>query len=109
MNPRGKPAPPISAADFPALSNFLRGYFHEDMADEYGSPEGAVRRFQQDADSTERRAVAAEWKHLLKCINPHSLNAVNDALTKLGSGCTLENDADLKKVSAAFEGTMSAS
>jgi hypothetical protein len=30
--------PEIIAANFPALHTFLRGYFHEDVADEYGTP-----------------------------------------------------------------------
>ena len=44
-----KNSPEISGANFPALRSFLRGYFHEDMADEYGSPEEAADAFCEDA------------------------------------------------------------
>ncbi len=37
--------PEITAANFPALHTFLRGYFHEDVADEYGTPPEAADQF----------------------------------------------------------------
>ena len=45
--------------DLPNLRSFFRGYFHQDMKDEYGSPEEAVREFCADASPQERAAVAA--------------------------------------------------
>ena len=50
----------IVAEHFPALRAFLRGYFHQDMKDEYGSLEEATRQFCEDADSAERKAVEKE-------------------------------------------------
>lgn len=41
----------IAAETFPALRSFMRGYFHEDMADEYGTLDEAVRQFCEDADT----------------------------------------------------------
>ena len=55
----------ITAATFPALRSFLRGYFHEDMADEYGTLEEAARQFYEDADPDERKSVATEWTRFL--------------------------------------------
>ena len=95
-----QPAGDIFAADFPALHEFLRGYFHQDMADEYGPPEGAARQFCKDADAGQRKAVAEEWARLVTRVTP--LACLNEVLTKkLGSACTLEQD-EVKKVSAVF-------
>ena len=60
MNPK----PEINAADFPALHSFLRGYFHEDVADEYGTPAEAADQFCEDAETDERIPVAREWQQL---------------------------------------------
>jgi hypothetical protein len=90
----------ISAADFPALREFLRGYFHQDMTDEYGSAEEAVRQFCKDADAKQRNPVAEQWGKLVEQVTP--LSSFNEVLTKkLGSACTLEQD-EISKISAVF-------
>ena len=97
-----KPAGEISAADFPALREFLRGYFHQDMVDEYGSAEDAVRLFWKDADPGQRKAVAEEWVRLMEQMAARPLRTLNKLLTeKLGSASTLEKD-DIDKISAVF-------
>ena len=94
----------VSGANFPALRSFLRGYFHEDMADEYGSLEEAVRQFQEDADPTEWKTTATEWKRFVAVTRGQSLSAINQALTKkLGSACTMTAE-DFDKIVRAFEG-----
>ena len=93
------PAPPVSAADFPALRSFLRGYFHQDMKDEYGSPEEAVREFCEDASTEEREEVAREWKRFLDQTKGQSIAAINGLLTgKLGSSYAMTEE-NLKQVS----------
>ncbi len=96
-------APEISAADFPALRDFLRGYFHEDLRDEYGSPEAAARQFSQEADVEQRNAVAAEWTRFHNLMEGEPLTLVNRALSeKLGSRVLLSQQ-DLEKLSALFQ------
>lgn len=92
----------ISARDFPALRTFLRGYLHQDAADEYGSAEEAARQFCRDADTAQRTAVAEEWERLLSRVT--AVTALNDALTKiLGSAYLLEQD-EVKKISEVLRG-----
>ena len=94
----------ISAEGFPALRSFLRGYFHEDMADEYGTLEEAVRQFQEDADPTEWKTTAGDWNRFVAATKGQSPSAINQALTKkLGSACTVTAE-DFDKISRAFEG-----
>jgi hypothetical protein len=94
------PKPEITAANFPALHTFLRGYFHEDVADEYGTPAEAADQFCDDAETDERIPVAREWQQLseLTHARPAALNA---ALKKLGSAIQL-NEAEIPQVAAIF-------
>lgn len=94
----------VSAENFPALRSFLHGYFHEDMADEYGTLEEAVRQFQEDADPVEWKTVAGEWARFVAQMKGQPLVAINKALTgKLGSACRMGPE-DFDKVSRAFQG-----
>lgn len=77
---------PFSAADYPALKSFLRGYFHQDMKDEYGSPEEAVREFCEDADENERAEVAEQWARFVDRMQGRPIDEINRLLTReLGS------------------------
>src|SRR6266404_2703010 len=88
-----KDNPEISAATFPALRSFMRGYFHEDMADEYGTLDEAVRQFCEDADTNERKTVAGEWHRFVTHTKGQPIAVINKILTdKLGSACRLQPD-----------------
>ena len=103
MNSNGSsPKPEITSANFPALRSFLRGYFHEDVADEYGSPVDAADQFCEDAESDERTAVAQEWTQLMGLLQARSLSEINQALTgKLGGAVRLNED-EVRQVSEIF-------
>jgi len=92
--------PEINAANYPAVHTFLRGYFHEDVADEYGTTVEAADQFCDDADSDERLAVAREWAQLAELF-PGDPGGMNGALKKLGSACRLSEE-DLRQVSEIF-------
>jgi len=83
--PQKESAPSFPAENFPALRSFLRGYFHQDMKDEYGSPEEAVREFCQDADSDEQhrgdreeRAVRERRREHRPVVGEEALAGAND-------------------------------
>lgn len=100
-----KPANPnsrveISTENFPALHTFLRGYFHEDVADEYGTPSEAADQFCEDAETDERIPVAREWQRIVDLTEGHPA-ALNAALKKLGSAIQLKED-QIPEVSAIF-------
>ncbi len=92
--------PEITAENFPALHTFLRGYFHEDVADEYGTPPEAADQFCEDADSDERIPVAKQWQQLVELTGTQPA-ALNAALKKLGSAIRL-NEEESPQVSAIF-------
>ena len=95
-----KKIPPIDAANFPALRSFLRGYFHQDMKDEYGSPEEAVREFCADADEEERAEVAKEWASFTEQTKKQPIEQINRLLTgQLGSSYAVTGE-DLTRITA---------
>ncbi len=88
--------------DLPNLRSFFRGYFHQDMKDEYGSPEEAVREFCADASPQERAAVAREWSQFLDQTKGQTLDALNRILTgPLGSSYALSPE-DIATLSSVF-------
>jgi hypothetical protein len=93
----------ISAADFPALRSFLRGYFHQDMKDEYDSPEEAVREFCEDASAEEHAAVASEWSRLVEQTKGLPLEQVNRILTGPLASSYAMTDEDLQRISSIFK------
>jgi hypothetical protein len=103
--PKKPTTAPISATDFPALRSFLRGYFHQDMKEEYGSPEEAVREFCEDASTQERAQVAREWAKFLDRTNGQPMEEVNRLLTgPLGSSCSVTYE-ETRGITAALSRT----
>ncbi len=93
----------ISAADFPALRQFLRGYLHEDWMEEYASPTEAVRQFLEDADAQERQQLAHEWQKFRERTKAEPLAAVGKILSdKLGGSWRPRTSDELEEVSVAF-------
>jgi len=90
----------MTAENFPALHTFLRGYFHEDVADEYGTPPEAADQFCEDAESDERIPVAQQWQRVVDLTHGDAA-ALNAALKKLGSAIRLKED-EIPAVSAVF-------
>lgn len=96
-------APQISAATFPALRQFLRGYLHEDWQDEYDSPAKAAQQFCDDASPEECRNLAQEWDAFRQQVKNLSLPAVSGLLsTHLGSAWSPKTLDDLEGISAVF-------
>jgi hypothetical protein len=103
MKPR-KTAPKapaeVSAADYPALRQFLRGYLHEDWREEYDSAADAARQFAEDAEAGERRQLALEWQTFREHTKNWSLATVNKALSEaLGGSWRVVDPKELDAVS----------
>jgi hypothetical protein len=92
----------ISPDQFPELRDFLRGYFHEDLEDEYGSPADAATQFWQDADEDQRKAVADQWAKLMAGTKEPSLDGINNLLERMGSAWNFDNMEEIQKISKIF-------
>src|ERR1700738_957448 len=90
----------ITAATYPALHTFLRGYFHEDVADEYGTPAEAADQFCDDAETDERIPVAREWQQVVE-LKGTQTPPLNAALKKRGSAIRLTEE-EIPQVAAIF-------
>ncbi|HUB03371.1 MAG TPA: contact-dependent growth inhibition system immunity protein [Terriglobales bacterium] len=90
----------LTTENFPALHTFLRGYFHEDVRDEYGSAPEAADQFCEDAESDERIPVAREWQKVVELTEGH-VPALNAALKKLGAAIQLTEN-QVPEISAIF-------
>ena len=96
--------PEISAASFPALHQFLRGYLHQDWQDEYDSPAEAAQQFCEDTDGDDRHQVADEWIAFRQHTKNLSYPAIATLLSdKLGSSWHLKSPDDLEAISAVFQ------
>jgi hypothetical protein len=94
------PSRTVSATEFPALRTFLRGYFHQDMKEEYGSAEEALREFCADASPEEIQSVAENWSRFLAHLEGQPLEELNRILIKvLGSSYALTSE-DVGGISA---------
>jgi len=90
----------MRAENFPALHTFLRGYFHEDVRDEYGTAPEAADQFCEDAESDERVPVAKEWQKVVEMTGGQA-GPLNAALRKLGAAIQLTED-QIPEISAIF-------
>jgi hypothetical protein len=89
-----------SRSEFSALRDFLRGYFHEDCIEEYGSLAGAAQQFVEDADEEQRKIVAKEWGQFLRSFEPLSLEKINRVLNGMGSSCQFVSLDEVRSVGA---------
>jgi hypothetical protein len=102
---RGAGVPEISAASFPALRRFLRGYLHEDWMADHASAAEAAQQFCQDADREERQQVLREWLAFQKQVKGQPLREVNRLLQeKLGAAWDVQSAAELDAMGEALSG-----
>jgi CdiI immunity protein len=85
----------VSRTDYPKFSEFLRGYLHQDAAQEYDSADEAAEEFLADADSEERTTLQKEVRTFLQWSEHQSLGTKNSALKALGGYWTFESPAEV--------------
>ena len=93
----------ISAENFSAVRQFLRGYLHQDWQDEYETPAEAAQQFCEDADGEERQQVALEWIAFCQQTKNLSLPVIATLLSdKLGASWHLKSPEELEAISVIF-------
>ena len=94
----------INAADYSALSHFLRGYLHEDSALEYKSPVAAAHAFRRDADERETAIVRSELDHLLEVTrNAPELHLLRILETDLGCRWHFDSRKEVEQLRDALK------
>ena len=93
-----------SAADrFPALTQFLSGYLHQDFVLDHKTPEGARDAFLKDANARERAAVAGEFEQFLSSGQTLSWADLRTGFSALGGAWTPKSRAALNDFARGFQ------
>ena len=102
MTPRDS-KPVLDPSEYSALTNFLRGYLHQDAAVVHGSPVQAARSFRRDAGERETAIVHAELQRLLAetCALPDSELA--RVLEVLGSSWRFQSRREVEDLRDALK------
>jgi hypothetical protein len=74
-----------AASEFPELARVFSGYLHEDLVDQYGTPEAALRAFRDDASPMEWRRFQREATRFVKLADDRDFDHVCHLLQQLGS------------------------
>lgn len=88
--------------DYPALSQFLAGYLHEDFVLDHKTPEGARDAFLKDANAKERAAVRKDLERFLAEGDAAAWSAVRSDFSALGGAWTPKSRAALTSFAEAF-------
>ena len=76
----------LRVSQFPAITNFVRGYLHEDFPEVHGSLRAAAAAFCADADLNERQLLARELDALVSIAAGRSMRDLRRFVTRdLGS------------------------
>lgn len=95
------PKPHASSPNDAALHDFVRGYLHQDLADEYGTPANAAARFCAEAAPAEAAAAHHAW-NAARARHAGDLAAFNAHLQSLGSSWLFGAESELDAVSDAL-------
>jgi hypothetical protein len=87
----------FKAENFPVLRDFLRGYFHQDWNDDYGSAREAAEQFCRDAGKVSAARLAAEWEQLNR-ISARHLDTTVEFLGRLGGAWNPTSQDELKEI-----------
>jgi len=88
----------IDARQYAALSRFLRGYLHQDVAVEYGSAPAAAQQFRKDADERETAIVHSELERLLAETSTLPIADLNRELQQLGSAWHFRSRKEVEQI-----------
>lgn len=93
----------IVAAEFPRLSEFARGYLHQDLVLEHGSPLQAALAFVNDLSVAERQEAAAEAFRFRGIIHDWRNAEANEAVAALGGAWKFVAKGELFEVLQTIE------
>lgn len=93
----------VDPSQYAALSNFLRGYLHQDAAVEYGSSLAAAHAFRRDADERETLVVRSELDRLLWETVKSSDSELAKILTTLGSSWRFSSRKEIEQLRDALK------
>ena len=88
----------FNRAAFPHLSAFMRGYLHEDFAQEYRTALGAAKQFLADASVDERMEVAGDAARFSLLTARLSLEEIRAQIDGLGGAWNPRTRPEIDRV-----------
>ena len=95
MKPKQAKPVEITREEFPMLTEFARGYLHQEVVVEYGSTSAAASDYIEDLEYDERKQLAKEVEGFREATRGHSHSETNKALQLLGSAWEFPAERDL--------------
>ncbi len=92
----------VNPDDYPALSQFLAGYLHEDFVLDHKTPEGARDAFLKDANAKERAAVRRDLERFLADSTAATWSAIRTDFSALGGAWAPKSRAALASFAEAL-------
>lgn len=90
------------AKQFPFLHEFARGYLHQDLIPEYGSPLGAAKAYLADLGTNERIRLAVESQKMLAAADTWSAAELNQRLHGMGSVWNFDSPDEFEQILRFF-------
>ncbi|HWR13725.1 MAG TPA: hypothetical protein VN577_02785 [Terriglobales bacterium] len=87
---------------FPVLRDFARGYLHQDVVPEYGSPLKAASVYFADLGDEERRQLSREASKMERAAKPWDLDTVNRTLAEMGAAVVLSSTEEFFQILKVF-------
>jgi hypothetical protein len=91
----------VNSNNFPLLAEFARGYLHQDLVPEHGSPLKAAEAYLRDISVTEHARLAVEARKFRSLTRGG--DDANAAMQKLGSVWIFRNKSELEQLLQRFE------
>lgn len=85
---------------YPEIHAFVRGYLHEDVVEEYGSPAQAAKNYRAGAGQHRLQQMKSEWARFL-AINT-DVKTANAALQHLGSAWQFSSMDEIRGMASEF-------
>jgi hypothetical protein len=98
MTEQEKKANPFDPESYPALTEFLPAYLHEDYEVEYGSAARAFAALVSDANGDQIRNVKEEWHALRQVFSGRPLPDMQNGLVQLGAAWQPQSEQELQAV-----------
>jgi hypothetical protein len=93
----------FSAAEFPHLQEFVRGYLHQDLVPEYGNPHQAALAYLADLPKQDHAAVSAEAMQMRAAVQHWTTEQLNRELAKLGAAWSFVSSDEFLEILHTFE------
>jgi hypothetical protein len=89
--------------EFPMLREFMRGYLHQDIVPEHGTPQAAARAYLADLSDAERDALANEVRRMKTTLKNLTPAEYTQRVSELGGTWNFDSPAQFRQLLELFQ------